>query len=196
MLTEEQILSKCQVKSLEEVKNINLWGNEIKNIDIIAKMKNIEVVSMSMNKIESLKPLANCEKLKELYDLDTILDTIDLYLAPLKENYSWGYSIPAFLAGIFKSHPNNIIFLTEKYRINNKDLKYIVAGIEEEKRQVYDYNNIAKLYEEYFSVYYEDKESIRNLKDKIENRNVVILAPGKSIVDYSDKIQEVINEQL
>ena len=34
------------------------------------------------------------------YELDGILDIIDRYLAPLKNNYSWGYSIPAFMAGI------------------------------------------------------------------------------------------------
>lgn len=67
MLTEEQVLAKCHVSSLEEVKNLTLWGNSLENIDIVSKMKNVEVVSLSLNKISSLKPFQNCSNLKELY---------------------------------------------------------------------------------------------------------------------------------
>ena len=65
--------------------------------------------------------------------MDRILDTIDSYLSPIKEKYNWGYSIPAFMAGIYKSHPNNIIYLTQKYRLNSKDIKYIISAIDDEK---------------------------------------------------------------
>ena len=128
------------------------------------------------------------------YDLDLLLDTIDLYLAPLKEKYTWGYSIPAFMAGIYKSHPNNVIYLTEKYRLKNKDIKYILSGIDEAKRQLYDYDNIARIYEEYFSDYYNDKENIEGLRREISGRNVVILAPGKSINKYSEEIKRKTND--
>ena len=54
MLTKEEILSKYKVKSLEDIKNINLWGCDLTNIDIISEMKNVEVVSLSLNKISYL----------------------------------------------------------------------------------------------------------------------------------------------
>lgn len=61
------ILSKCKVESLEEVKNINLWGNELEDVDIIKDLENVEVVSLSVNKIKNLKPFGFCKKLSELY---------------------------------------------------------------------------------------------------------------------------------
>ena len=67
MLLKDDILSKCKVKSLDEVKNINLWGCDLNNIDIISEMKNLEVASLSLNKISSLKPFQNLHNLKELY---------------------------------------------------------------------------------------------------------------------------------
>lgn len=128
------------------------------------------------------------------YDLDLILDIIDLYLTPLKEKYVWGYSIPAFMAGIYKSHPNNIIYLTEKYRLKSKDIKYIISGISEEKRQRYDYENIGNIYREYFSTVYDDKECICNLKKVFNEKSVVVLAPGKTVIEYEKKIKSVIDE--
>jgi Leucine-rich repeat (LRR) protein len=66
-LTQELILTKCKVNNLSEVKNLNLWGCEIEDIDIITKLINVEVVSLSVNKIRTLKSFANCKNITELY---------------------------------------------------------------------------------------------------------------------------------
>ncbi len=128
------------------------------------------------------------------YDLDRILDIIDIYLSPIKERNEWGYSIPAFMAGIYKSHPNNILYLTDKYRLKSKDIKYIISGISEDKRQRYDYDNIARVYSDYQSSVIDDNESIQYLKKKLEHQNVVILAPGKSVIDYTENIRKIVEE--
>ena len=67
MLKEEEILAKFKASSLNEIKNLNLWGSDIENIDIISKMKNIEIISLSLNKISSLKPFENLQNLRELF---------------------------------------------------------------------------------------------------------------------------------
>lgn len=67
MLTKEDILSKYNNQPLSEIKNLNFWGKDLTNIDIIEQMPNLEVVSLSANKISSLKPFASCSHLKELY---------------------------------------------------------------------------------------------------------------------------------
>ena len=33
-----------------------------------------------------------------------------------------GIFSPAMMAGVYKSHPNNIIYLTEKFRLATKDI--------------------------------------------------------------------------
>ena len=42
------------------------------------------------------------------YDMNAILDAIDMYMQYLQENYSWGYSTPYFIAGLYQCHVNNI----------------------------------------------------------------------------------------
>ena len=124
------------------------------------------------------------------YELDGILDIIDRYLAPLKNNYSWGYSIPAFMAGIYKSHPNNVIYLTEKYRLSSKDIKYIISAIDEDKRQRYDYDNIQRIYKEYNSSKYDDQTTICNLRSVLKDKDILVLVPGVTVDTFKDKICE------
>ena len=38
------------------------------------------------------------------YEMDQILDAIDLYMGYFKENYSWGYSTPYFISGMYCCH--------------------------------------------------------------------------------------------
>lgn len=127
------------------------------------------------------------------YNLDKLLDAIDRYIGPIKQQHEWGYSIPAFLAGIYKSHPNNIIYLTSKYRLNSKDIKYIISGIDETIRQRYDYDNIQRIYKTYNDNQYDDKEYIDILVKKLAGKEVLIVAPGKTSLTYKDEILEFIN---
>lgn len=129
------------------------------------------------------------------YDTDIILDAIDRYLYPIKKTNEWGYSIPAFMAGIYKAHPNNIIYLTEKYRLNSKDMKYIISGIEGETRQRYDYENIQRVYKEYCASRIDDTQAVSTLRSQLENRHILILAPGKSTEDFHEKICNFIEQE-
>ncbi len=126
------------------------------------------------------------------YNLDKLLDTTDRYLTPLRQHYSWGYSIPAFMAGIYKSHPNNIIYLTEKYRLNNKDIKHIISGIDEETRQKYDYDNIRRIYKEYNENLIDDGCCINELRAEIEGNEILIVVPGSSINKCRQQIDNFI----
>jgi len=129
------------------------------------------------------------------YDTDIILDAIDRYLYPIKKSCEWGYSVPAFMAGIYKAHPNNIIYLTEKYRLNSKDIKYIISGIEGETRQRYDYENIQEVYRDYCGSRVNDAAVIDALRDKLENKHVLVLAPGRTIEDYHETIRSYIEKE-
>ena len=129
------------------------------------------------------------------YEFDDILDVIDYYIYKYSLKYKWGYSIPAMMAGIYKSHPNNIIYLTEKFRLDTKDISNILSMIEPEKRQRYDYDNIQKLYVEYISDKVNDSQEIIRLKEYIEGKEVFVIVPGNTINTYKEKIDNYIEQQ-
>ena len=67
ILTIELIQQKTKCYQLYRITNINLWGNDIEDISVLTRLPNLEVVSLSVNQIKSLKSLANKPKLKQLY---------------------------------------------------------------------------------------------------------------------------------
>lgn len=66
-LTTEMVMARCKTDNLGLIKNLNLWGNEIADISLIRQMPNMEVLSLSVNKITTLKDFANSQRLTELY---------------------------------------------------------------------------------------------------------------------------------
>ena len=77
MLTKELIEKKYPGKKLEKIKYLNLWGEDLENVDLISQMKSLKVVSLSANKISSLKPFEKLDNLKELYIRNNNISNID-----------------------------------------------------------------------------------------------------------------------
>lgn len=129
------------------------------------------------------------------YDFDAILDIIDDHIYNYHLQHQWGYSIPALMGGIYRSHPNNIIYLTEKFRLATKDIKYIISMIDPDKRMRYDYDNIQRLYQEYNHVKVDDKENLALLQRILKGKKILLLMPGHSISQYKDEILKKIEAE-
>ena len=134
-------------------------------------------------------------KRKYDYDFDAILDIIDDHIYNYHLQHQWGYSIPALMGGIYRSHPNNIIYLTEKFRLATKDIKYIISMIDPDKRMRYDYDNIQRLYQEYNHVKVDDKENLALLQRILKGKKILLLMPGQSISQYKDEILKKIEAE-
>ena len=128
------------------------------------------------------------------YDFEEIMDIIDDYIYPYANEHKWGYSLPAMMAGIYKSHPNNVIYLTEKFRLQTKDIRNLLSMIDPQKRQRYDYDNIQRLYAEYVSVKTDDHQAISDLKQIIEGKEVFVMVPGNSLNTHREEIDNYITE--
>lgn len=66
-LTPEYVAIKCKNDRIQTIKSINLWGNDFEDVSILQQMPSLEIISLSINKIRSLKPFASLPNLKELY---------------------------------------------------------------------------------------------------------------------------------
>jgi hypothetical protein len=62
-LSKELLLSKCKTDKLTHIKNVNLWGNDLDDLSILTELPNVEIISLSLNKIGSLKEFSTCSKL-------------------------------------------------------------------------------------------------------------------------------------
>lgn len=128
------------------------------------------------------------------YEFEDILDMLDDYIYKYTLEHKWGYSTAAMMAGIYKSHPNNVIYLTEKFRLDTKDIGKLLSMIEPAARQRYDYDNIQRLYTEYVADKIDDHDAIANLKSVIEGKEVLVVVPGNSLNTHKAKIDAYIND--
>lgn len=63
-LTADLVFTKTKSDSLHNIKNLNLWGNDLEDLSLIEKMPNLEVISLSVNRISSLRDFSKCFKLQ------------------------------------------------------------------------------------------------------------------------------------
>ncbi|KAG5313774.1 CU002 protein, partial [Pseudoatta argentina] len=66
-LTEEMVVARTRVSDFSAVKKLNCWGTELTDVSILKKMKNVEVLSLSINNINTLADFQYCHKLQDLF---------------------------------------------------------------------------------------------------------------------------------
>ena len=129
------------------------------------------------------------------YDMNEILDAIDMYMTGIQEKYSWGYSTPYFIAGVYQCHVNNIAYLQKNHRTNAKDMSNIIASLSQSERRAYDYDLLEKRYMENQDRIIDDSLALKALREEFAGRTILLLAPGKTIVSEKEKIQRFIESE-
>lgn len=128
------------------------------------------------------------------YDMNMIMDAIDMYMEYFQESYKWGYSTQYFIAGMYCCHVNNIAYLLKNHRTNTKDMRTIIESLSPEERKKYDYDLLEKRYIENQSRAVDDSETRNSLKELFHGKKVLLLAPGKTIATEQKRIEKYIEE--
>jgi Leucine-rich repeat (LRR) protein len=66
-LTIEYILERCKVDSLQKIRKLDVFSGDIEDVSIVEEIPMLEVCSLSLNNITSLKSFAYCQHLQELF---------------------------------------------------------------------------------------------------------------------------------
>lgn len=126
------------------------------------------------------------------YDMNRILDAIDMYMSHYLENYQWGYSVPYYISGTLCAHVNNIAYLTKTHRTGAHDMKAILETIASDERTQYDYNKLEKIYVEYQTHKVDDSQAMLELGKRLQGKSVLLLCPGETSRTYKDEIDALI----
>ncbi len=76
-LTLDFIKLKTNLSKTNQIKTLNLWGNDFEDISILSELPKLEVVSLSVNHIKNLEVFQKLENLKELYLRQNLIDNFD-----------------------------------------------------------------------------------------------------------------------
>lgn len=129
------------------------------------------------------------------YDIDFLMDAIQDNIAPIRGTSRWGYTPAYFLSARFNLHRNYAEHFLNKGDLTNRDINRILARIESSKKTAFDEHYADRLYEEYKGHRIDDSAAKGKLKSLLEGQDILIIAPGASIVNYKDEINSFIQNR-
>lgn len=122
------------------------------------------------------------------YSIKPLLQIMDNVLDNIYSKHYWGYSLPHYLSALYNCHPNYATYLSSKNKLTVESIDNILKRIPETEKINFNQKLIEDLYVNYQNNEYIDESDIISLEESIQNRPVVILAPGKSLGTFSSKI--------
>lgn len=66
-LTKQMVLKRTKQTRLEDVRTLNFWGSDLDDVEVVRELPGVQVLSLSVNALTTLRPFAACESLEELY---------------------------------------------------------------------------------------------------------------------------------
>ncbi len=135
------------------------------------------------------------DKYGKSYVLRPLLQTIDKVINVFYQKNAWGYTLPNYLSAKYNLHPNYSRFLDDKKTLSVKDIDAIFTSFSEDKKFNYDEEYISKLYLEYMSAN-TVSNNIELLENSVFDKEVVLIAPGKSAELEKQKIIDIVNENV
>lgn len=129
------------------------------------------------------------------YDIDYLMDAIQDYIAPIKGTPEWGYTPAYFLSARFNLHRNYAEHYLKKGDLTNRDINHILARIDNSKKTAFDKDYADKLYEEYKDHRVDDSADRRKLVEELKGKEVLLIAPGATVVSHKQEIEDYINKQ-
>ena len=127
------------------------------------------------------------------YDIQPMLEIMDEYLADIYKKKQWGYSLPFYLSASKNCHPNYSVYLEEKDALSVQDFDHILASIPAEERANYSKEKAEKYYKDYLCQPYDDAKDVDALRKELSGKEVLVIAPGRSIKEHCDKVLTYIN---
>lgn len=90
------------------------------------------------------------------YDIGILMDTIQKYIVPLKQNIHWGYDLPMFVCGTEHAHVDNVYYLSRNTDCTPRGMYEVIKSMSVPQRTRYgkgysksDFTILQAAYDEY-----------------------------------------------
>ena len=144
-----------------------------------------ELVAMYLNK-----------NFSKNYNIDIMLEAIEESVMDIYNKAPWNYKLFFYLSAANRCHPNYVSYYQKKENLSISKLNDILGEIEpEDKKLLYDADIAEKLYNDFTERTIDDKHNYELLNNKCDNKNILLLGPGKNIQLQNEKVQKYISEK-
>ena len=125
------------------------------------------------------------------YGLESAYDAIDDYIIPARRKIPWGYSIPYALSAQNRLHRTYAEYLMNKWKLKTSDIQNILRQVDKAEAETFHESYIEGLYRKYMDVEVADGKELEELKKRWEKKTVLIVAPGASVLQKKEELQEL-----
>lgn len=135
------------------------------------------------------------ENMEERYNVVPILEIVDEHLNSIFAKFPWGYSVPYYLAAVNNCHPNYATHLLNKQTLTVKMISRLLKMIPNKNTTLYNKKLIEDIYIEYQKHNVEDKEQLIKINDIVKEKEIIVIAPGRSIEKKKEDINKFIEDK-
>lgn len=128
------------------------------------------------------------------YLITPILNIYDQVLAKFYLQRNWGYSLPNYLSARHNTHPNYAQYWSAKNTLSVSDINRLFEKLDDIRKNTFNEEYAEKLYIEYMKRNKARKGNLFEFNKKIANRNVMIVASGRSSQIEKNRIIKTIEE--
>ncbi len=130
------------------------------------------------------------------YSISPLLEVIDEVLNQIRSEFYWGYSPEFYLSAVNHCTPSYATHFYSKHMLPINQVGELLGQIAEDKKISFDKEYAEKLWRTFkIKNQYDDSAVLSELKQKIQNKTVVLIAPGKSISEYNGLIKGIIAKE-
>ncbi|MBR4343419.1 MAG: aldolase catalytic domain-containing protein [Lachnospiraceae bacterium] len=130
------------------------------------------------------------------YIISPLLEVIDKVVNQLHNEFYWGYAPEYYLSSAYHCTPSYASHFYNKHMLPIDQVGELLSMIEDEKKISFDKEYAEELYRQYNerkSV--DDTAVINELENEFSQKMVLLVAPGKSVGDYIEKINELSDKE-
>lgn len=132
------------------------------------------------------------ENMNKNYDIDFMMDAIQDYIEPIKGRTKWGYDPAYFLSARYNLHRNYAEYYIKKGDLTTRDINHILSRFEHKYASVFHQEYAEKMYAEYQDNRIDDSHARQKLALAFQDQNVLILAPGSTLISHKQQINQFI----
>ncbi len=129
------------------------------------------------------------------YHISPLLEVIDRVVNTIRAESYWGYSIEYYLSSANHCTPSYASHFYKKHMLPVDRVAELLSLIAEEKKISFDKEYAEQLYLSYnASRHQNDDPSIQKLTEAIQGKRVLLLAPGKRLLEGKAQIEELLKD--
>lgn len=126
------------------------------------------------------------------YVISPLLAVIDTVINQIHNEFYWGYAVEYYLSSINHCTPSYASYFYNKHMLPIDRVNELLSRITEDKKISFDKNYAEELYRQYNAAKeVDDTKVVERLKAEFNNKRVLLVAPGKSVLKAKNRIREL-----